>query len=328
MDRYESTKYYATAGNVSEIIGKYGVAVIPSLLNADECAHMAEGMWEYLEHITKKFDVPIDRNDGSTYRSFSQLFPLHSMLIQRWGVGQAQFMWDLRTNPKIVEVFQRIWDTDDLLVSFDGASFHLPPEVTGKGYLESVKNQWLHTDQSFTRNGFECIQSWMTAFPVNVGDATLTFLEGSHKLHGECGKHFNITDTSDWHKLNDTEMKFYTSKGCVQKSISCPAGSLVLWDSRTIHSGQESMKSRSETNIRFVSYLCYMPRELATPSVLRKRRDAVTNLRTTNHWAVYPKLFPVQPQTYGKPLPDVMPIIPPVINDLGQYLIDGKKIYP
>ena len=45
---------------------------------------------------------------------------------------------EFKTKPKIVNVFSKIWNTkpEDLLVSFDGASFHMPPEITKKVGLE------------------------------------------------------------------------------------------------------------------------------------------------------------------------------------------------
>ena len=54
------------------------------------------------------------------------------MLLQHWKVGHSQFIWNLRQNPKIVNIFAKIWDCkqDELLTSFDGASFHLPSEIT------------------------------------------------------------------------------------------------------------------------------------------------------------------------------------------------------
>lgn len=35
---------------------------------------------------------------------------------------------------------------------------------------------------------------------------------------------------------------------------------MVFWDSRTIHSGQEAMKSREKPNMRCVVYVCMIPR--------------------------------------------------------------------
>ena len=51
MDEYEYEKYIATPDNVMDIINQYGVAIIPSLLNDEECEKMATGMWDTLEDI-------------------------------------------------------------------------------------------------------------------------------------------------------------------------------------------------------------------------------------------------------------------------------------
>ena len=51
------------------------------------------------------------------------------------------------STPKIINVFKNIYDTDDLLVSFDGASFSPPHEITKRGYYKN--NNWLHVDQSY-----------------------------------------------------------------------------------------------------------------------------------------------------------------------------------
>ena len=98
---------------------------------------------------------------------------------------------------------------------------------------------WLHTDQSYTRNDFECVQSWVTAKDVNKGDATLCFMEKSHTFHETIAKKFEITDKSDWFKLEDKHVDAYLELGCKIRRIQCPKGAMVLWDSRTIHCGQE-----------------------------------------------------------------------------------------
>ena len=44
-----------------------------------------------------------------------------AMLIhcgQRYGIAHEQFMWDLRSEPALVEKFQQIWRTDELMVSY------------------------------------------------------------------------------------------------------------------------------------------------------------------------------------------------------------------
>lgn len=313
-------KYIATVENLRETIDKYGVAIIPKVIDEDECNKMLAGVCEYLEHITQNWELPFERNNTETWREFYKLLPLHSMLLQHWGVGQSQCCWDIRQNPKVVDVFAKFWNVkhEDLLVSFDGLSFHLPPEQTGKGLGRS---KWFHTDQSYTRNEFECLQSWITALDVNEGDATLVVLEGSNKYHKDFAEHFNITEKDDWYKLPDNELEFYTEiKKCPEVRIVCGKGDLVLWDSRTIHMGSESSKTRKKENYRCVIYLCYMKREGTSEANLKKKRKAFEEKRTTKHEPRRTLLFPKNPRTYGNPLPEITEIETPVLTELGKRL--------
>lgn len=322
MDReYEYEKYCATIETVEKVLDEYGVAIITGLLNETETQSMRNEMWNFLEHISQNFSTPINRNNPQTWKAFKTLYPSHSMLLQHWGVGHSQMMWDLRQNLKIIEVFAKIYNTtpENLLVSFDGASFHFPPEITNFGWFRRATN--LHTDQSFLRNDKECIQSWMTANPIEEGDATLTFLESSHKFHKDCAIQFGIKDKADWYKLNSEQLDFYNSKGCKQKYISCPEGSLVLWDSRTIHCGIQPVKGRLQPKIRCVGYVCYTPKEWASKKDLEKRIQTFDNLRMTSHWPHKPKLFSKNPRTYGGDLPEVVSINPPVLSEVGKSLI-------
>ena len=316
-----SEKYITTKENLKNTIEPYGVAIIENVLNEDEIKDMNAGMWDYLEHITQKFDKPINRNNKESWREYTKLYPKHSMLLQNWGIGHAQFIWDIRQNNNVIDIFANLWKckNEDLLVSFDGASFHLPPEITNRGWYRG--NMWYHTDQSYTRNNFECIQSWITGYDVNENDATLAFLEYSNKYHKEFSEQYDIKDKSDWYKHTKDELKFYLDeKDCTEKKITCKAGSMVFWDSRTIHCGTEPIKTREGDNIRNAVYICMMPRQLSTNALIRKKQKAFTELRTTNHWANKPKLFPKNPRTYGGPIPDVVEIDKPQLNEIGYKL--------
>ena len=76
-----------------------------------------------------------------------------------------------------------------LLTSFDGTSFGLPHETTK---IKPSTDKWFHTDQSYSRNDFEAIQSWVTGYDVNEGDATLGFLENSHLFHKQLKEEFKL----------------------------------------------------------------------------------------------------------------------------------------
>jgi ectoine hydroxylase-related dioxygenase (phytanoyl-CoA dioxygenase family) len=320
---YEEERYLTTVEGVRETVAKYGVAIVPDILDKGELKSMRNGMWDFLEHITQNETLPISRWNTKSWREFSKLYPKHSMLLQNWQIGHSQYVWDIRQNPKVAEVFSKIWECepDDLVSSFDGASVHFPPELTRKGWFRKL---WYHTDQSFLNPEFNCIQSWVTAHDVNEGDATLSFLEGSNKFHSEFQKEFHITDKSNWFKLSDEEkhIPFYKSLGCEEKKIKCKKGSMVFWDSRTIHCGSEPLKNREKMNMRNIVYICMMPRSLATPSIMKKRIKAFEEVRMSSHWPAKGfKLFPVNPRTYGGDLPNTEDVTDPILTDLGRKLV-------
>jgi hypothetical protein len=325
MNTYECEKYLTTKEKLRETIDKYGVAIIPDVLDEIECNEIVNGLWNYFEHISSKWVLPINRNDNTTWREIYKLFPLHSMLFQNINSGHAQICWDVRQNPKIVDIFSYFWNykNEDLLVSFDGFSFNLPPEVTKKGWKRPANN-WYHTDQSYLRNNFECIQSWVTGLDVNEGDATLAFMESSNQYHGEFATHFDIKIKEDWFKLTKEQETFYLDKGCSYKNIKCKKGSLVFWDSRTIHCGTEALKERATPNLRAIIYICYTPRNLCDEKNRKKKLKAFEELRTTNHYPHKVKLFAKNPRTYGGDITNINSIQiieKPVLTELGFKLV-------
>ncbi len=327
MHIYGYEKYLTTPEKLKSKVEEYGVAIIPSVLNNNEIKAMNDGMWHTLEHITKNFETPMKRNKKDTYKEIYKLFPNHSMLIQHYSIGHAQFIWDIRQNNKICDVFSKFWNVEkeDLICSFDAASWHMPHEITNRGFF---RKSWLHTDQSFKDSDFKCLQSWVTGYDVNPGDATLTFLEKSHKYHKEFNDVFKITDRDkqiakkDWFKLeNEEQHKFFKEKECNKYSIKCKAGDLVCWDSRTMHCGQEPLKKRDKANFRNVAYICMTPRSFAHNKILDKRIKAFEEMRMTTHWPHKAILFGKAPRTYGEPLPNVEQLPPPEINSLGRNLV-------
>jgi len=345
----ECDKYIATPETAKDVVEQYGVAIIPNVLNDEECTKMNEGIWDVLEYLTQDWNgldshgnaivdsknqpIPvsqINRNNKNTWGYMSYLYPKHSMLIQNWGIGHAQHIWDVRQNPKVVNVFSEIWrcNPEDLLVSFDATSFHIPPEyLNNKGWYKN--KDWMHSDQSFLNNNLICIQGFVTANDVNEGDATLQILESSNRYHAEFQRRFNTTEKNDWYKLNDVEKSFYvTENNCKPVRIKCNKGSLVLWDSRTIHCCSEPIKpieKRPVINFRNVVYVCYLPRnsipeEKERNKILKKKRDAFLKLRMTSHWPNKVTLFPKKPYTYGKPILNVQEIQPPNLTELGRKL--------
>ncbi len=123
---YDSTKYYTTYENLSKTIELYGIAIIPSILDGTECKNMENEMWNYLEYITQKWVTPINRLDKTTWEMLDKLTK-NSLLFECWNIGHCQMAWNVRQNPKIVNVFAKFWNVEpeELITSFDGTSFEL-----------------------------------------------------------------------------------------------------------------------------------------------------------------------------------------------------------
>lgn len=323
MDKY-------IAQNVEDIVPiveKYGVAILENVLSPEECAATLAKTWDFFEEL----HPVIKRDDPSTWRYIYDLKPLHGMLFQHWGIGHAQYIWDLRNNPKIIRIFQVIWDciiktkypgrqenTQDLKVSFDGASFGIPPEETNRGWHTK---DWFHIDQRFIpslslspsplfngeNNNMQCIQSWVTTEDVGPEDGTLSVLEGSNRLHSQVGPLIYQNASSkvkdklykdDWYKFSNDELTAYY-RDCPRVNIECRAGSMVFWDSRTVHCGRGPIRKRKEPRFRNVIYLCYMPAFMISDKMQVKRRKAYEALRTTSHWPNKVKLFSKMPRVYA-----------------------------
>lgn len=304
--------------DVRRLLDEYGVAVLTNVINEEECIMLEDKAWKELEEL---MNGRVKKDEKETWKNILDLFPMHSMLIQHHCIGHSDWVWDIRQNKNVVKGFSDLWGCKekDLLVSFDGVSIHMPPEVTKRGYF---RNSWLHTDQSSKKKGHECWQGLINLRDVNEGDATLVVMPKSHKFHEEFFSHFKKDSGGDWYKLDgEDEKAFFVEKGCNEVAIKAPKGALVLWDSRTMHFGKESDKNRPNENHRFVAYVCMTPRSKSTDKMLKKKQEAFNQLRMTTHWPHAPKLFPKQPRTYGKEI-QTMNIrkVPPLLTELGRRL--------
>lgn len=317
----EYKSYYCELENVQEQLDKYGVAVIKNIINENECNEYIEKAWKNFNILTSKMKNPILKNKPETWKTIYELYPLHSMLLQHWGVGQWDFLWDIRCNKNVNEVFAKIWncETNDLLTSFDGLSFHLPPEQTGRGWYRG--NDWLHTDQSSEKKGLYTVQGFVTLFNINKYDASLCIFEGSHKSHESFFKDHNIIEKKDWFRLQkEIQYEYLYNKGHKKVCVLAEKGSIVLWDSRLFHQGIEPQRERTKTNTRLIVYTCMTNRTRARPCDLKKKQKAFNEQRMTTHCPHKPILFSKIPRTYGNELPKITMLPKVELNEIGKRL--------
>lgn len=303
-------------------INTYGVCIVKNVLSSTECSNLAIGMCNDFSYLTQRMSPVFDINNPTTWSVLEELLPVDGMLYQHWGLGQSQTIWDVRTNDKIIDVFSKIYGTDDLLVSFDGINFSLPPEYNKNKVTQYYSEDKWHFDQSLTNSNFECIQGWVNAFDTRDDDSTLCAMIGSQNFHYMYAQLLQqqgqVLKPDDWVRIED--VSFFTNNGCIPYRVEAPAGSLVLWDSRTLHFGSKPLPGRSSPNYRMLVYVCYTPRSLCSQSNLKRKREILLKKgkygqhRSTNHWPHRPKLFPETPRMWNNPIPNITALPSPLID--------------
>ena len=292
-----------------------GYTVIPNVICNSQANEYINSIWNWLESL----QTGIQREDPSTWKSKNWPISIHG-IIQHYMAGQSKVVWDVRTNPKIINIFKELWDDKDLLTSFDGLCVMKPPNHGGSTRSKS----WYHLDQGHNKVGKHCIQGLLNLEETTINDGSFMVLPGSHKCHQEFYKENNIKTKTDWYKFTTDDYSWYINKGFQPKRLEIPKGSVVLWDSRSVHCNVPPTKK--STNFRYVIYICMTPERLSTDKILDKRIKAFKELRMTSHWPHDPKLFPKYPQTYGSPKPEYKhQYIPVQLNDIGRKLVAGKK---
>jgi len=235
------------------------------------------------------FETGIDREDKSTWKASNWPHNSHG-IIQHYALGQEQFVWDMRMEESVINIFAQIWGTRKLLVSFDGANLSRPSQIN------RPDKKWEHVDQGPKKLGFQCIQGSVNLLDCGEEDGGLVVYDGSHKLHTAFFEAHTEAKHGDWYLFcrEKGELDFYAS--CKQIKVCAKAGDMILWDSRTVHYATRPTGKRN----RSVIYICMTPAEWAHETAIKKKKKAFADKRMTTHWPHCPILFPVKPRSYGK----------------------------
>lgn len=155
-----------------------------------------------------------------------------------YSISHENFVWQSRLEPGALDAFSKIWNTDELLVSFDGINMTLPlPSST-----RPKAARWPHQDQDSKIRGFQCAQGIINLIDNGPKDGGLVVMKGSHKFNDEFFKSHSMEKKEawgkvpdDWHGFDDEEVQWFEDKGCEIIKVCCEAGDLIVWDSRTVH---------------------------------------------------------------------------------------------
>lgn len=273
-----------------------GYVVIKNIVNDfdQKFESFVDLAWDYLESLGKG----IDRNDTSTWGN--DRWPTGSKGILL--AGQSELMWTLRSEPQILEIFRKLWETESLAVSFDGFSIFRPPEVNIEWQTTTVP--WYHTDQNGSkseRRGRQCIQGQFASMKASEIDGGLVVVPESHKYFDEMfdtfpslGQEYPDGDFVSLYKPEAESIwsDFITTKGLSPVKLCHDENCFILWDSRTIHCNAPALvdinnlkKDCTKFLIRrLTTFICMIPMSLLTEDDKKRRRRFFLDGRTTTHW--------------------------------------------
>ncbi|KAL7420497.1 hypothetical protein Q5752_004447 [Cryptotrichosporon argae] len=255
-----------------------GYTVVKNVLSRERAQHYVDEIYAWLESFGRGFKG----DDRSTWH-VDQL-PTFSRggLFHRYGAGHEQFAWDIRAEPALIDVFARIWGTDELLVSFDSVNCSLPFPVDE---LKERSGAWPHVDQSPGRRFKHCVQGIMNLYENGPLDGGLQVLAGSMPLydaffdaHPELKPEDGWWDV-DWFMHEAAYLDWFYARGCKWIKVEAGPGDVILWDSRTIHYGDVAKGDRP----RVATYVCYKPARDITPEKLALRKECFENSWSTSH---------------------------------------------
>ena len=240
------------------------------------------------------------RDDPSTIKTENLPIITEKSMIIGYGVAHESFTWDIRQEPGVVEAFERVYDTKDLIVSFDAINTAFPGRKDVK-----ANTPWPHQDQDPEKPGFRCLQGLVNILPNSDNDGGLIVCKGAYRLSEEFHEAFKNEEdriwawTKEWYGFTGKGMEWLKEKGCEWVKINAEPGDLLVWDSRTPHYNL----SPEGTSPRFCAYTCYMPVADATQEDLIRKKAAFENLQSTTHWPNAMHVGGIPILRDGKPCP-------------------------
>jgi hypothetical protein len=227
--------------------------------------------------ICRKLHVDIDNSD-----SWKSVLSESNGFVPMWN---SQILWRIRAIPQIREVFSALLGTSDLWVTIDRCHFKPPVEINRSVGIR----HFLHWDGDKSESSFMRFQGVLalTDTVVNQGNfvcspALYEEFVGSGRSAAENRRASGLFDTL---------------------SISCEAGSLIVWDYRLLHGNSANLGVLP----RIAMYISMMP------AGGRAALQARTSSWKTGVWPHGPSRYPGFSEP-DDPQPDLSSFWSPVLG--------------
>jgi len=189
-------------------------------------------------------------------------------MVYWYGLGHADFQWRLRTDRSILNIWEHLYGTKELVVSYDGLSVFLSKQQN--------PDMWLHIDQN-PKSELYSVQGAYNFLEVSdKGDAGWVVVPGSHKTYAP-----DVDARRQYISVEDDDP-------IIDEAIQpiLPSNSFVLWNSKTIHANQGMALDREPCGLnRVSSYISFFPKSLRSAAVQQRRIEGYYMAENCGHYA-------------------------------------------
>lgn len=257
-----------------EYFREHGFVVLRGVLT-ERCVDA--GHDEFMHMLSEASGGAFKRYDRSTWVNANLPFDHRGINNFSYGfvsVLHSRFQWYARTDPKLRQFFEHVFDTDNIWPSVDRMCFMRPGSKN-----RTVEYFW-HWDQNPLKDpGFCRVQGLVALKDCPVECGGFQVVPDSHKSDfTHYGSVFARAKGAVSHDVTASDMVNVPSgeegRAVWSRGIKVPLrkGDIVLWDSRTAHG---NFPNTSKTDYRLVAYLTY---GVAPPRGTDVRR-ALENMR-------------------------------------------------
>jgi Phytanoyl-CoA dioxygenase (PhyH) len=314
-----------------EYLNNNGYVVFGNVLNNTEIQSAIDLFWDWIESLGKG----IKRNDVRTWNSTvaknqnkpgdKGWFGYESTgIISEYHIGQSEFLWLIRSIPKVRQAFEFVWkqhnkNTSNMLVSFDGCNAIRPCSVNpdwavrfSNEFPRQNGEGWLHTDLNLlTDPNMLCYQGFVNLLDCDETKPGFVVCPESNKYLKRYTEEMGDKLIARLNTTKLTEVKDYINHPI---KLNYRAGDLVIFTSHTFHANSSvisnnlvnanssvitgtncSCKSVCVCRIpepvnldRLIAYVCMMPLDMVPEEkreqLIKERLEAVEKGITTSHW--------------------------------------------
>ncbi|KAJ5649464.1 uncharacterized protein N7484_003187 [Penicillium longicatenatum] len=109
-------------GDFRDDLARGGYAAVKGAVPRERAVQYANDMYTWLEG----FNLGYKRDDPATVSKDSLPVINEKGMCMHYCVGHKDFAWAIRSEPKVIEAFENVYDDQELIVSFDAVNFTLP----------------------------------------------------------------------------------------------------------------------------------------------------------------------------------------------------------